>query len=303
MQKTHLNLLTSPDNYSDLMLQFNSQQLVSTKEEYTYAIQDGVPILLQKEAAQQFATTEQHNKLKTQFFYIEHYQADAEVFDYFEEYESAATIHEIQRLHQTIIAEVPKKTTSILDVGCGNAWVAQHFCPKGVLVCSFDIALANTQKALKKYPFANHFAVVGDAFNLPFKPNSFDCIIASEIIEHVPSPEQFIASLLGVLKPSGSLIITTPYNEKLNYSLCIHCNRPTPQHAHIHSFTKAKLSNFIPQKSFSSKKIYTFGNKALIKLRTHILLRFFNQTMWKWTDKIANKLLYKPTRILLKLEK
>lgn len=301
--KNYLHVLISPDNQSKLNFNSNNTCLVSTNDQHTYAIEGGVPLLLQKDAYQQFASTQQHEQLNTQFFYIEHYKVDAEEFDYFMEYESAATVHEIRRLHESIISEVPKDTKSILDVGCGKAWVAQHFCPKGVTVCSFDIALTNTEKALKKYPYDNHFAVVGDAFNLPFQPNSFDCIIASEIIEHVPAPKQFMTSLLTALKPGGQLIITTPFNEKLNYSLCIHCNRPTPEHAHIHSFTIKKMLNFVPKEKIKTLRIYTFGNKALIKLRTHILLKYLPHGFWKGVDKLANKLWFKPTRILLKLEK
>lgn len=304
MLKDYLDFLISPDDSSLLKFDdINKNHLVSNSDNYVYPIKENVPLLLKENAIKQFSLTNQHNKMNSKFFYVDHYKVDAEEFDYFEEFTNGATLHEIYRLHQTIASEIPKNVKNILDVGCGNAWVAKNFCPKGVAVCSFDISPVNTSKALVKYPFDNHFAVVGDAYHLPFRPNSFDCIIASEIIEHVPNPEKFIESLLGVLKPGGSLIITTPYNEQINYYLCIHCNCPTPQHAHIHSFTKKKMLAISPIDKVKSYKIYTFGNKALIMLRTHMILKYVHQKIWKIIDKLASKIIKKPTRILFKIEK
>ena len=71
--------------------------------------------------------------------------------------------------------------------------------------------------------------LIADAYKLPFNPNTLDCIVASEIMEHTFNPEKFISNLLNVLKPGGKIIITTPYDEQINYHLCVHCNHPTPE--------------------------------------------------------------------------
>ena len=89
------------------------------------------------------------------------------------------------------------------------------------------ISLDNTSKALKKYSFGNHSAVVADAFSLPFNENVFDYVIASEIIAHVVDPATFVKNLVQILKPGGTLIVTTPYKEKIKYTLCVFCNKPT----------------------------------------------------------------------------
>ena len=112
--------------------------------------------------------------------------------------------------------------------------------PKGVNVYSLDISETNPAKAVKLYPLENHFAIAADSFHLPFTDGSFDCVIASEIIEHIVDPAKFIKELFRVVKKGGQLIITTPYKEKIIYYLCIHCNNKTPAHAHIHSFDEKK---------------------------------------------------------------
>ena len=44
----------------------------------------------------------------------------------------------------------------------------------------------------------------------PFKKNTFDCIIASEIIEHLDNPLDFLKNCNNALKPGGMLLLTTP---------------------------------------------------------------------------------------------
>ena len=174
------------------------------------------------------------------FNYTEHYEKDASEFDYFEK-RKGATAHDERRVREFIISKVGKNVNSILDVGCGRAWVADHFLRKGVKVYSLDISITNPAKAVKLYPSENHSGIVADSFRLPFADNSFDCVIASEIIEHVINPAEFIKELFRVVKKGGELIITTPYKEKIQYYLCIHCNKKTPANAHLHSFDEKIL--------------------------------------------------------------
>ena len=44
----------------------------------------------------------------------------------------------------------------------------------------------------------------------PIADGTFDCVIASEILEHVPEDDGAIAELVRVLKPGGALAITVP---------------------------------------------------------------------------------------------
>ncbi len=46
-------------------------------------------------------------------------------------------------------------------------------------------------------------AEVGDALRLPYADNSFDVVLMSEILEHIPSDESAISEMVRVLKPGG----------------------------------------------------------------------------------------------------
>lgn len=303
IEKYWLEKLISPQSGQNLIWDEGKSILRSEDGYEKYLVEEGVPHMLVPEPENVPSTSDAHQKLGTAFHYRAHYQKDAEVFDYFLAYEDGASRHEARRLHEMIAGEVPKGARNILDVGCGNAWVAKYFCPRGKEVISMDIAPKNPKKALKLYPFPEHFALVADVYALPFPQNSQDCIIAAEIIEHVADPMRFLEKLLEILRPGGKLIVTTPFAEKITYSLCIHCNLPTPQHAHLHSFTKDGLARLVRRDQAGELRMTTFSNKALTKLQTHLLLKFLPVKMWRTIDRIANFLIPKPARLMMSVTK
>jgi SAM-dependent methyltransferase len=230
--------------------------------------------------------------------YAEHYRIDAEAFDYFEERDDPATAHDERRVQEAILRRLDASYSTVLDVGCGRAWVARTLCPRNITVCSMDISLANPTKARERYPYDNHCALVADAFALPFADGSLDAVIASEIIEHVPDPAAFVSELIRILRPGGSLIISTPYKEKIKYCLCIHCNRTTPLHAHIHSFDEHVLERLTPRDVAVQFEWEAFGNKALLFLRTYPLLQWMPHGLWRFVDAMANRLVNKRAHIV-----
>lgn len=267
-----------------------------------YLVESNIPLMVLPDEEEDLVQSEIHKKQGSKFDYKEHYKQDAIDFDYFQQ-RDPGTEHSERRVREFILAHLPKKQGRILDVGCGKAWVAQNCCHTASEVVSLDITPVNVKKALEKYPFKNHRGVVADSLDLPFTENSFDIVIASEIIEHIVFPERFIENLIHILKPGGVLIVTTPYKEKLQFILCIHCNRLTPRHAHIHSFDEKTLASLYSDKNNANFSYKTFGNKALIHLRTHVLLRYLTFQLWKLVDKIANTIYDSPSTIFVKWEK
>lgn len=57
--------------------------------------------------------------------------------------------------------------------------------------------------------------IKGSAEKMPFKKNSFDTIIAGELVEHLKNPEKFIKESNRVLRKNGKLVITTPNKDSL----------------------------------------------------------------------------------------
>jgi SAM-dependent methyltransferase len=277
------------------LLRPEQDSLICAKCGSIFRVERNVPILLQFDRTMKVADPSAGD---FDFDYLTHYQRDAENFNYFEE-RVGATAHDERRLREYILNEFPTKAESVLDVGSGSAWLAAHYQGSDTFLCSLDATIINTARALELYPSKNHVAVVADAFRLPFRAGSFDVVLASEIIEHVPDPERFVGELLRVLQPGGSLIVTTPYKEILRFGICVHCNQPTPFNAHIHSFDEDKLSGYALAQNGVRSEWKVFGNKVLIFARTYTVLRYLPFALWKLVDRIANSIYNKPAHILV----
>jgi SAM-dependent methyltransferase len=53
--------------------------------------------------------------------------------------------------------------------------------------------------------------LVADAHAVPFATGSFDCIFASEVVEHLSSPQIFVSEVRRLLVPGGKVVLTVPF--------------------------------------------------------------------------------------------
>jgi 2-polyprenyl-3-methyl-5-hydroxy-6-metoxy-1,4-benzoquinol methylase len=298
IKKFLLDILVDPITKSNITFHPEKNILTNTNA-VQYEVIENVPILLTE--TNTAVQSDLHDKYNSQFNYKEHYKLDAEYFDYFEE-EVFTTKQERARNREAILKKIPAHTKTILDAGCGSAWVAKHFTNTNTNVISMDIAFKNPIEALKNIPNENHTALVADVFNLPIQNNSIDIIVASEILEHLHDPKTFIAELLKVIKPGGKIILITPYNEKRVFHMCVHCNRPTPANAHINVFNEKNIINYLPKQNIQYTTQH-FNNKLFTKLRIYNLLSFLPFTIWFGIDKLINKVFKSPAKFLIEITK
>lgn len=52
--------------------------------------------------------------------------------------------------------------------------------------------------------------VRGDIWNIPLPSASFDAVLCTEVLEHVPYPNETLRELARLLKPGGKMIVTAP---------------------------------------------------------------------------------------------
>ncbi|MFA6064103.1 MAG: class I SAM-dependent methyltransferase [Gallionella sp.] len=53
--------------------------------------------------------------------------------------------------------------------------------------------------------------VIASADRLPFRDDQFDCVLCTEVLEHVPDPVRVLEEFNRVLKPGGKVVLTTPW--------------------------------------------------------------------------------------------
>jgi len=107
-----------------------------------------------------------------------------------------------QRRRHHIVGSWARAAGLTLDIGCGSSLIIQSL--NDAVALEFNFA---------KVRFLHHRGVPvahGSAFALPFKDNSFDCVISSQVIEHIPFDEVLFTEMRRVLRPGGMLIIGTP---------------------------------------------------------------------------------------------
>ena len=92
----------------------------------------------------------------------------------------------------------------ILDIGSGTAPVSPDL--------SRTVVADLSEEALRHIDVPEK--IVASITALPFAPGSFDCIVCSEVLEHVRDDMLGIREMRRVLKTGGVLVATVPYQQR-----------------------------------------------------------------------------------------
>lgn len=108
----------------------------------------------------------------------------------------------------------------LLDLGCGAGRHAYEALRRGAFVTALDHDatelegvrfVAESMIEAGEVPEGGGYETVhGDATRLPFEDGTFDRVIASEVLEHIPIDTLAISELARVLKPGGTMAVTVP---------------------------------------------------------------------------------------------
>ena len=151
-----------------------------------------------------------------------------------------------QRKRFKIITGQVDKTKKILDVGCGTNRIIQEL-PQAV---ASDINFKRVNY-LKK---TNKYRVNSDINHMPFKDETFDTVICSQVIEHIPKEESVFKELNRVLKKGGLLIIGTPDYDKRTWRVIEKVYKKILKNAygdkHITNYGRDMLDRILKQHGF-----------------------------------------------------
>jgi len=94
----------------------------------------------------------------------------------------------------------------LLDVGCGSGNSLQKMKENGWSVCGIDF----DEDAVKNAKSKGLEVYIGDLFSQNFLSESYDAILLSHVIEHVPDPIKLLKECQRILKKGGRLVVITP---------------------------------------------------------------------------------------------
>jgi len=146
-----------------------------------------------------------------------------------------------------------KSGQRILDIGCGEGrHTAEAFGHSGTLCVGADMNLDDLLTSKKKLGL--HETLLGktssvwslaaaDIMTLPFPDTTFDIIICSEVLEHLPKDDAALIELLRVLKPNGILAISVPRRWPETLCWLLSDEYHTIKQGHIRIYKKESLIN------------------------------------------------------------
>lgn len=101
--------------------------------------------------------------------------------------------HKILKYEQFFIKNI-SSGDNVLDIGCGNGFLASAVSRKAKKVFGIDISEKNIALAKKRFQEENVEYIVGDATTHEFKEN-FDAIILSNVLEHIENRTDFLKDI------------------------------------------------------------------------------------------------------------
>jgi len=184
--------------------------------------------------------------------------------------------HEQPGYYRDITRYFPPDTT-LLDVGSGTGWLADHF-PN---YTGLDAAPEAVARAAEK----GRNVRLGDlAKPLPFEDASFDSAVIKDVLEHVPDPAATVREVYRVLKPGGLVFASSPDAQRWVWNDYTH-RRPFTRKAFRllftdHGFTVVKLGyeSVVPGTGHISARTRRKRRPRLLQLAAW--LPFVRRNVW-----------------------
>jgi SAM-dependent methyltransferase len=182
-------------------------------------------------------------------------------------WEKELTDRDRDRLEKTIQL-IPNGVETVLDVGCGSGHLANKLSGDYKVV-GLDIS----KEALKRVRVPS---VLAPASQIPFPDRSFDLVLCTEILEHLPASEYRDALREIVRVAKSYIIVGVPFRELLQLSrcFCYNCRRKFHMNYHVHSFDVKALNELLEPSFLRQKYVFCgadriYYNRLLLAIKHH----------------------------------
>lgn len=168
----------------------------------------------------------------------------------------------INHLHRYAISLELIKGKTILDIASGEGYGSHLMSLEGGMVYGVDIDEETIERAKNKYIGDNLRFLKGSTSEIPLEANCVDVVISFETLEHHDKHERMMTEIRRVLKPQGTLLISTP--DKRYYSDQRSYNNPF----HVKELYKPEFLDLI-SKHFKNTKLYSqsyiYGSSLILE--------------------------------------
>jgi len=114
------------------------------------------------------------------------------------------------RLRQHYFAVAKQLQGSVCDLGCGPGYLAAFTEPNEGNYTGVDISEVGIEYARFLFPGARFYVADISTDRLPFEDSSFDTVVASEVIEHLPNYQNVLKEMMRISR--RRMVISMPVN-------------------------------------------------------------------------------------------
>ena len=133
---------------------------------------------------------------------------------------------------------IPTSASTVLDVGCGNGAFLKYLEDNNSNIISIGYERSQTAIANK---VCKSQIIAGSADRIEYPDNSFDVVLALEVIEHLPFGiyESSLKELQRIA--SKYIIISVPFRERQRLIKCPYCGCSFSPYYHLRSFNEKTM--------------------------------------------------------------
>lgn len=132
---------------------------------------------------------------------------------------STKLAHFNQRQRDGWVAKIAKQLprgTHVLDVGAGEARYRTLFAHCEYKTQDFGEYTGTTTGNMREEWSYTKLDYISDASAIPVEDSSFDVILCTEVLEHVPEPILVVKEISRILRPGGHAYISAPLGSGLH---------------------------------------------------------------------------------------
>jgi hypothetical protein len=138
------------------------------------------------------------------------------------EYSAANSEPSHQYLYPSVsrfLKDIPPGSV-VMDAGCGNGSFIALFQDRKWSLHGSDLSPTGIAVARKTFPNIDFFLADGQTLYADFLATvgPVDVVLSTEVIEHIYDPMGFLRNCYELLKPGGTIVLTTPYHGYLKTS-------------------------------------------------------------------------------------
>jgi 2-polyprenyl-3-methyl-5-hydroxy-6-metoxy-1,4-benzoquinol methylase len=151
----------------------------------------------------------------------------------------------------------------VLDLGCGEGFFAAALATAGCIVVGADVAEEPLRRARRRLQSLD-LQLIDAERRWPLPDAGFDVVWAGEVIEHVLDTSAWLSELRRVLKPGGTLLLSTPAHDRLRVLALGLAPRAFEAHFdplcdHLRFYTRRSLSRLLGDFRFLNVRIRGVG--------------------------------------------